>query len=110
MFARTLLAAAALTAGVAGPARAEAWRWPVRGAVVGRFHYAAADPFDAGQRRGIELDARPGAPVRAACAGRVTFAGGTPRGGGAVSVACGGLVATYLHLGVIEVVGGQRVA
>jgi nitroreductase len=106
---RALLSALLLALGLAAPAQAGGWRWPVRGPLVGRFHYGP-DPFAAGQRRGIEIAAPAGAPVRSACAGRVTFAGAPPRAGRTVSVVCGGLVATYLHLAAIVVRAGARVS
>jgi Peptidase family M23 len=85
------------------------WHWPLRGAVVGAFHVTPRTPFARGQRRGIDVSAAPGAVVRAACPGRVTFAGPLPRQGLAVSVRCGGLVATYLGLGGLRVRAGARV-
>ena len=90
-------------------AHARTWRWPVRGDVVERFRLGA-DPFAKGQHRGIEIQARKGARVRAACGGRVRFAGTVPRHGRTVSVTCGPFVATYLHLSSMAVRRGQRVA
>lgn len=83
------------------------WLWPVRGAVVGRFAIAS-DRFAAGQRRGIDIAAAPGVPVRAACGGRVSFAGVVPAAGRTVTVACGPLNATYLHLGSVVVHRGTH--
>ncbi|MEA2288915.1 MAG: Peptidase family [Solirubrobacteraceae bacterium] len=92
--------AVVLACAVAAPAAAGgAWRLPVDGDVVAGFAYAAGDPFAGGQRRGIDIAAPPGAPVRSACRGRVTFAGRLPRGGLGVTVRCGGLAATHLGLG-----------
>jgi peptidase M23-like protein len=87
------------------------WRWPVvHGEVRGGFRYAPRHPFAAAQRRGIDIAAAPGAPVRSACAGRVTFAGPVPGGGGlGVTVRCGALVATHLGLGRLAVRRGARV-
>jgi murein DD-endopeptidase MepM/ murein hydrolase activator NlpD len=82
-------------------AGATGWRWPLRGPVVGAFHVSPRAPFARGQRRGIDLSARPGAVVRAACPGRVTFTGALPHRGLAVSVRCGRFMATYLGLGRI---------
>jgi len=104
---------------LAGPSGAEVvdrrWRLPVAGAeVVGRFAYDRARPFRAGQRRGIDLAARPGERVVSACPGRVTHAGPVPWGGRGVTVRCGALVATHLGLGSLAVrrgtfvVAGQR--
>ncbi len=68
------------------------------------------EPFAKGQHRGIEIQAPQGASVRAACAGDVRFAGTVPRHGRTVSVTCGALVATYLHLSSMAVRRGQRLA
>jgi murein DD-endopeptidase MepM/ murein hydrolase activator NlpD len=92
-----------------GAAGAAGWRWPLRGPVVGAFHVRPHAPFARGQRRGIDVSSPPGALVRAACAGRVTFAGPLPRRGLAVSVRCGALVATHLGLGRLAVRAGSRV-
>ena len=91
-------------------AGATGWRWPLRGPVVGAFHVSPRAPFARGQRRGIDVSARPGAVVHAACPGRVTFTGALPRRGLAVSVRCGALVATYLGLGRLTAREGARVA
>jgi hypothetical protein len=91
------------------PAAAEGWTWPVRGPVVGRFVYARANPFAAGQRRGIDIAAPRGTPVVAACAGRVRFAGPIGTSGRTVSTACDPYVVSYLHLDTIAVRRGARV-
>lgn len=105
-----LAPAPALPAVREGPARATAWRWPARGPLVGPFHLSPKRPFAAGQRRGIDLAVPPGALVRAACSGRVTYAGAVPRRGLGVSLRCGPLVATHLGLGRVAVRRGARVA
>jgi murein DD-endopeptidase MepM/ murein hydrolase activator NlpD len=92
-----------------GIAQAAGWGWPLRGPVVGAYRVSPQAPFARGQRRGIDLAAAPGAVVRAACPGRVTFAGALPRRGLAVSVRCGALVATYLGLGGLAAGAGSRV-
>jgi hypothetical protein len=91
-------------------AGATGWRWPLRGPVVGAFHVFPRAPFARGQRRGIDLSARTGAVVRAACPGRVTFTGALPHRGLAVAVRCGALMATYLGLGRLTARTGSRVA
>jgi hypothetical protein len=91
-------------------AHARTWRWPVRGEVVLQFALDARDPFAKGQHRGIEIQAHRGTRVRAACAGRVRFAGTVPRHGRTVSVTCGPFVATYLHLSSTAVRRGDRLA
>jgi murein DD-endopeptidase MepM/ murein hydrolase activator NlpD len=91
-------------------AGAGGWRWPLRGPVVGAFHVSPRAPFASGQRRGIDVSARPGAVVRAACPGRVTFTGALPHHGLAVTVRCGSLNATYLGLGRLATRPGSRLA
>jgi hypothetical protein len=90
-------------------AGAVAWRWPVRGPVIGAFHVSPRAPFARGQRRGIDVSARPGTVVRAACPGRVTFTGALPHRGLAVTVRCGRLMATYLGLGNLATHARSRV-
>ena len=89
-------------------AGASSWRWPLRGPVVGTFHLSPGAPFARGQRRGIDVSARPGTVVRAACPGRVTFSGALPHRGLAVTVRCGSLNATYLGLGRLATRTGSR--
>jgi hypothetical protein len=91
-------------------AHARTWGWPVRGEVVQRFALDKRDPFAKGQHRGIEIQALTGTRVRAACAGRVHFAGTVPRHGRTISVTCGPFVATYLHLSSMAVRRGQKLA
>jgi hypothetical protein len=94
----------------AGAAARERWRWPLHGDVVGAFHYTPRNAFAAGARRGIDIAASPGAAVRSACRGRVTFAGPVPGGRGlGVTVRCGDLVATHLGLGRVTVRRGAVV-
>ncbi|HEX8123580.1 MAG TPA: M23 family metallopeptidase [Solirubrobacteraceae bacterium] len=94
---------------LAAPSAAVPWRWPLDGTVVTPFH-VKANPFAAGQHRGIDIAAATGEAVRSACAGRVTFAGRIPGRAHVVTVACGPLVATYLELGSIVVRRGTPVA
>jgi hypothetical protein len=105
-----VLALAALLVAPAGAIAHTRWRWPARGAVVGRFRFDPARRFARGQRRGVVVAARPGVGVRSACAGRVTFAGRVGRSGLAVSQSCGRLSATYLRLGAIAARRGAWLA
>jgi Peptidase family M23 len=84
------------------------WRWPVHGPVVEHFRLGD-DPFAPGQHRGIDIAAPAGTPVRAACGGWVAFAGAVGTAGRTVSVRCGPLTATYLHLSSIAVRRRARV-
>jgi len=93
----------------ASSAEAAAWRRPVDGEPLRAFSLGS-DPYARGRHRGVDLGAKPGALVRSACQGRVTFAGRVPRGGRTVSVRCGPLVASYQLLAAIAVRRGQRVA
>lgn len=85
-----------------------AWRHPVGGRVTRPFALSP-DRFAAGQHRGIDLASPPGAAVRAACGGRVHFAGRVPGGGRTLSVRCGRFLATYQHLAAITVGRGDAV-
>jgi murein DD-endopeptidase MepM/ murein hydrolase activator NlpD len=105
------LLAAVLPRAAAASRAAPPWRWPVESrALAGRFAYTPRHPFAAAQRRGIDIAAAPGAAVRSACGGRVTFAGSVPGGRGrGVTVRCGALIATHLGLGRVAVRRGARV-
>ena len=70
-----------------------AWLPPVQGEPTKLFDYGA-DPFARGQHRGVDLAAAPGEAVRAACSGRVVFAGRVA-GKGTVSVRCGAWRVSY---------------
>ncbi len=88
-----------------------AWVMPVPHArLVGAFRLTPARPFAPGQRRGIDLRAGAGGPVRSACGGHVTYAGRTPgRDGLGITVRCGPYAATHLGLGSIAVRRGSIV-
>src|SRR4051812_25862647 len=93
-------------------AAAASWRAPVRGPVVHDFDYSSRAPFARGSRRGADFAARPGDSVAAPCGGRITFAGRVPRFGPALSIRCGGLVATLLGVRITRhgaVAGGEQV-
>lgn len=90
-------------------ARAATWARPVDGPVLRSFALTA-DRFARGQHRGVDLGAAPGTMVRAACGGRVRFAGSVPGGGRTVSVGCGRVRATYQHLGHVAVRRGEAIA
>jgi murein DD-endopeptidase MepM/ murein hydrolase activator NlpD len=86
------------------------WQQPIAGATVARtFSFDPAAPYVGGARRGIDLAASGGAPVVAACAGTVTYAGSVPAWGRGVSLRCGRLVATELGLGAVGVRRGAAV-
>jgi hypothetical protein len=70
----------------------------------------AGEPFAAGRHRGVDLAARPGAIVRAACAGRVVVAGTVGTSGRVVTVRCGPWRVTHMPLGRIDVRAGDLVA
>ncbi len=91
------------------PAAADGpWRAPVPGRVAKAYRYGH-DPFAAGQRRGVDLAARPGERVVAPCTGSVAYAGAVPRFGLGVSLRCGRLTATVLRLRSITVRRGAQV-
>jgi murein DD-endopeptidase MepM/ murein hydrolase activator NlpD len=104
-----LLIALLVPAAPARGAALEGWRWPVAGPVLQPFALSA-DRFAAGQHRGIDIGAARGSPVRAACTGRVTFAGVAGPSGRTVTLVCGRYVTTYLHLGSAAVARGATIA
>jgi murein DD-endopeptidase MepM/ murein hydrolase activator NlpD len=107
-----VLRVAWVSAGFVAPAAAAArgrWQQPVAGPVTRAFDYAG-NPFAAGRHRGADFAARPGAPVRSACAGRVVFAGTAGANGPTVSVRCGPWRVAYLPLRTLAVRRGARVA
>ena len=80
-------------------AQAVPWTPPLAHAAVARdFDFDARTPFVRGLHRGVRLTATPGSPVRAACGGRVTFAGRHPSLGPGLALRCGALVATEFGL------------
>lgn len=80
---------------------------PVTGTLTGRF----GDPRPGRRHAGVDWSAPTGTPVRAARAGRVTWAGSSSGYGLRVDVDHGGgLVTRYAHLSRIAVRIGQEVA
>ena len=89
---------------------ADAWTWPVDGPVLRPFSFDPAQPYAAGQHRGVDIGTVEGAAVVAPVEGTVTFAGTVPNGGRTVSITtAGGYTATLLHLGSIAVKRGAAV-
>jgi hypothetical protein len=78
---------------------------PVPGDVARGFAYAG-DLFAAGHHRGVDLATRPGERVRAACGGRVLFAGGAGANGRAVTIRCGRFNVTHLPLATLTTEAG----
>lgn len=78
--------------------------------MVAPFTYERAAPYMHGRRRGIDIRARPGAPVLAVCSGDVSYAGRVPAFGRGVTVRCGRLVATELGLSKPLVARGTHVS
>lgn len=109
------LAALALLAGYAPaalspPLALAGWSLPAPGQLRVPFRFDSRDRFRAGQHRDVSFRVGSGTLVRAACAGRVTFAGTVPRAGMVVAQACGPLSATYVGLGALSVRRGRRLA
>src|SRR5689334_14611079 len=95
----------------AAPARASAdWAWPVRGQVLTEFRNGD-DPYAAGQHRGVDIAAPVGAPVVAASAGTIEFAGVVGSSGLVVSERTGDgrYELSYLHLSAASVRRGDSV-
>ena len=93
-----------------GASPALAWTWPVDGPVLQHFAIGS-DPYAAGQHRGIDIGAPPGAVVAAPAGGVVSFAGTVPSGGPTITIKTqDGHAATLQHLGSFEVSKGTVVA
>jgi murein DD-endopeptidase MepM/ murein hydrolase activator NlpD len=99
-----LTAALVAVSGIAPPAAAAGWSWPVDGEVITTYRNGD-DPYAAGQHRGIDIAAPVGTPVRAGVSGQVTFAGRLPDSGNCVTVRTndGRYLVSYLHLGSLSV-------
>src|SRR3954451_8283009 len=87
------------------------WTWPVQGQVLTQFHNGA-DPYAAGQHRGVDIAAPVGTSVLAATAGTVHYAGVVRSPGRTVSERAedGRYVVSYLHLPALFVGRGEHVA
>lgn len=84
---------------------------PVEGRLTSKFGYRK-HPMGGGKsfHPGIDIAAPLGTPVRAACGGKVIFAGWLKLGGGTIFLRhSDGFETRYLHLSKIEVKRGQRV-
>jgi murein DD-endopeptidase MepM/ murein hydrolase activator NlpD len=87
-----------------------AWTWPLAGEVITPYRNGA-DPYAGGQHRGVDIAGAVGAPVVAAAAGEVLFAGTAGSSGVTVSIRTGeGLDTSYLHLSSVAVRKGQQVS
>ncbi len=109
MLLRTLVAV--LLAGLAFPAAAAGWAWPVDGRVVTPYRNGD-DPYAGGQHRGIDIAAAVGTPVRAAAAAAPSRSPEWPARSGltvAVRTADGRFDTSYLHLASAAVAKGDRV-
>jgi murein DD-endopeptidase MepM/ murein hydrolase activator NlpD len=85
--------------------------WPVAGRISSPFG-ARADPFssEGAIHSGVDLEAHPGTPVRAAADGIVAFAEWSGRYGKLVVVDHGnGMQTYYAHLSQFEVLAGQEI-
>ncbi|HZG49426.1 MAG TPA: peptidoglycan DD-metalloendopeptidase family protein [Thermoleophilaceae bacterium] len=104
----TFLAVLLASLSLAPPAHA-AWTWPLRGEVITPYRNGD-DPYAGGQHRGIDIAGTVGAPVLAAAAGEVRFAGTAGSSGLTVSVrTADGFDTSYLHLSSTSVRAGERV-
>jgi hypothetical protein len=101
----TFLAGALLLTAAPAAAAERHWTPPVGGA-PSRILRLGPDPFRRGQHRGVDYAAR--GSVRAACTGRVVFAGRVA-GEGTVSVRCGRWRVSYAPLARVRVREGDRV-
>src|SRR5579884_54376 len=107
---RRPLLVAAVAALLAAPV-ARAWTWPASGGVLEPFVFDPAQPYAAGQHRGIDVGAAAGEPVRAPAGGTVTFAGAVPGSGSTLTITTAdGLAVTLTHLGSLSVAAGTAVA
>ena len=95
---------------VLAPPAAAAWLWPVSGEVITPYRNGA-DPYAAGQHRGIDIAAPIGTPVVAAAGGQILHSSTVGSSGLTVSVRTSeGVDTSYLHLSSVTVREGQTVA
>lgn len=101
-------AAAAPKPAAASASTTPAFQWPLRGATLLGF----TAPGNADSHNGIDLAAEAGAPVKAAAAGKVVFAGDEPKLYGTLVVLehGNGWHSAYGHLSSVSVKVGDRVA
>ncbi len=85
------------------------WVWPLHGELITPYRNGD-DPYAGGQHRGIDIAGNPGAPVIAAAAGVVRFAGTAGSSGLTVSIrTADGFDTSYLHLSTAGVRRGDLV-
>ena len=85
------------------------WVWPLHGELITPYRNGD-DPYAGGQHRGIDIAGNPGAPVIAAAAGVVRFAGTAGSSGLTVSIrTADGFDTSYLHLSAAGVRKGDLV-
>ena len=94
---------------LAPAAAAGTYSWPVQGAVVRGFEKPTG-PYGEGGHQGIDIAAAPGAAVRSAGDGTVSWVGELPRGRFVTITHAGATRTTYLDLDSVSVVAGQRVS
>src|SRR5947209_4168066 len=83
---------------------AHAWTWPADGRVLAPFSFDPANPYAAGQHRGLDIGGGSGEAVHAPVAGTVSFAGTVPGSGKAVTIeTADGWSVTLTHLGQLGV-------
>lgn len=104
-----LVAAVLALSAVPSSALAQRWQRPVPGEIARSFSYTSSAPFVPGAHRGVDLEAPPGAVVRAVCAGRVVHAGAVAGNAKVASMTCGAKRVSYLPLEAVAVRPGGSV-
>ncbi len=94
------------------PPSAAGWVWPASGPVTSTFGVRTHPIYgDDRMHNGIDIGAGTGAPVIAAAAGTVTFAGGNGNCGNTVMISHGGgLTSVYCHMSAIRTTVGAEVS